>query len=162
MATKPKNTNEYLKTKVLTASPEQLQLMLYDGAIRFTEQARVAIFDKDIEQSHNLLCKAQNIVMELATAMRDELAPDTCAQMRALYMFCYDRLVATNLNKDLTILDESLQILRHMRQTWLLLIEKLKQENSDQSPSLAEEADPPDSSGAHIGQEVGATVNFQG
>ena len=51
MDKKPNTPNEYLKTKVMTASPEQLQLMLYDGAIRFCEQARSAIEEKQIEQS---------------------------------------------------------------------------------------------------------------
>ncbi len=63
--------NEYLKTKVLTASPEELQLMLYDGAIRFCEQARVAVANKEIENSYNLIVRAENILMELTNAMKD-------------------------------------------------------------------------------------------
>ena len=57
--------NEYLKTKVLTASPEQLQLMLYDGAIRFCEQAREAIKNREIEKSYQSLSKAEKIVLEM-------------------------------------------------------------------------------------------------
>ena len=71
-----KNTNEYLKTKVLTASPEQLQLMLYDGALRFCEQARLAIENRQIEDSFNALARAEKIVMELCNGMRDEVAPE--------------------------------------------------------------------------------------
>ena len=57
MDTKPNNTSEYLKTKILTAQPEELQLMLYDGAIRFCEQARESLGNKELENSYNLLTR---------------------------------------------------------------------------------------------------------
>ena len=56
----------YLRTKVFTATPEQLQLMLYDGAIRFAEQARAALEKKNFEQSFTLLTAAQKIMAEMA------------------------------------------------------------------------------------------------
>ena len=49
----------YLRTKIFTATPEQLQLMLYDGAIRFSEQARVALQKKDFETSFNCLTRTR-------------------------------------------------------------------------------------------------------
>ena len=49
MDTKTSPINQYQKTKILTASPEQLQLMLYDGVIRFCEQARETIQAQKIE-----------------------------------------------------------------------------------------------------------------
>ena len=127
MDNKP-NSNAYLKTRVLTASPEQLQLMLYDGAIRFCEQARVAIEAKDIEKSYKLITRAEDIVMELTNGLRDDIDPETCANMRNLYIFCYERLVDANLKKELSCLDDAVKVLRHMRETWVLLIEKLQQE----------------------------------
>lgn len=137
-----KNTNEYLKTKVLTASPEQLQLMLYDGALRFCEQARLAIENRQIEDSFNALARAEKIVMELCNGMRDEVAPETCQNMRRLYLFCYDRLVEANLEKELGPLDEAVRILRHMRQTWLLLMDKLNAERAEQCPIPQHESFP--------------------
>jgi flagellar protein FliS len=151
------NINKYQKTKILTASPEQLQLMLYDGAIRFCEQAREAIKEKKIEESYTLISKAEKIVMEMSNSMRDELAPETCAKMRALYMFCYERLVNANLKKDTKSLDESLDILRHMRETWLLLMEKLFEEKADQQP-VAIGA----SASNNENSEIGANINFEG
>jgi len=52
----------YLRAKVFTATPEQLQLMLYDGAIRFSEQARAAMDKKDYEASYNGISRAQKII----------------------------------------------------------------------------------------------------
>ena len=153
------NSNAYLETKVLTASPEQLQLMLYDGAVRFCEQAKAAIGIGEVENSYLLITKAEKIVMELQGSMRDEIAPETCANMRRLYLFCYDRLVTANLKKDLKALDEAIDVLRDLRQTWLMLIEKLHEEQTEQAPKEMETIDRIDEV---LGQEVGATINFEG
>ena len=99
--------NKYLQAKVLTASPEQLQLMLYDGCIRFCEQARTAIEQKQIEPSYKLLSRAEAIILELCNSLREEVAPEPCANMRRLYMYCYERLVTANIKKDLTSLDDA-------------------------------------------------------
>ena len=133
--TKTKNSNAYLEAKVLTASPEQLQLMLYDGAIRFCEQARLAIQDNKIEESFNLITKAEKIIMEMLNSLRDEFAPETCANMRRLYVFCYDRLIDANLKKISKPLDEALDVLRPMRETWILLLEKINEEKTNPTPS---------------------------
>ena len=52
------DVNEYLKTKVLTASPAELRLLLLDGSIRFAEQARMGLVNKDFEQSYWRMCQA--------------------------------------------------------------------------------------------------------
>ncbi len=122
--------DQYLRNAVLTATPEQLQLMLYDGAIRFATQAREALQAKEIEQTHNLLTRAQRIIVEMQNGLRPEIAPDVCKQMASLYSFVYRRLIDANVNKDLAALDESLKILNHLRETWILLMDKLKQERS--------------------------------
>lgn len=122
------NKNEYLRTKVMTASPEELTMMLYDGVVRFSEQAREAMANKDYETSYKLIIKAQNIVTEFMGTLKDDYAPEICGKMRALYLFCYRRLVEANLKRDLSNLDDAIKILRHMRETWALLLEKIAAE----------------------------------
>jgi flagellar secretion chaperone FliS len=123
-------TNEYLKTKVLTASPEMLTLMLWDGAIRFAEQGREAIHKKDIEGSYHALLRAQKIVMELTGSLRHDVNPDLCKNLSALYTFIYRRMVDANLQRDAKLVDDALEIMRHQRETWVLVIEKLTQEKA--------------------------------
>ncbi len=154
------SSNAYLETKVMTASPEQLQLMLYDGAIKFCEQASEAIKTKNIEESFNLITKAENIIMELNNSMKDEYAPEACANMRRLYLFCYDRLVTANLKKDLKALSEAIEVLRQLRETWLMLIEKLKEERSEEASGQEPELQMSTPSGPR--EEIGATINFEG
>jgi flagellar protein FliS len=115
----------YLKTKVLTATPEQLQLMLYDGAITFSEQARTALVAKNYEQSFNGISRAQRIIAELTSSLKHELAPDLCGKLAALYNFVYRKLVEANIEHKLASLDEALSILRYQRETWVLLLEQL-------------------------------------
>jgi flagellar secretion chaperone FliS len=115
----------YLRTKVLTATPEQLQLMLYDGAIRFCEQARVGLANKNYEQSYNGLSRATRIINELTSSLKHELAPQLCGKLAALYNFVYLKLIEANVQHEMKSLDEALNILRYQRETWVLLLDKL-------------------------------------
>ena len=148
------NSNAYLETRVMTASPEQLQLMLYDGAIRFCEQAREAIEAKEIEQSFTLISKAETIVMELCNSMKEDIAPETCANMRRLYLFCYDRLVQANLKREIAPLQEAVTVLNELRETWLLLMEKLNSEREGSGQAkLQDDA---------VAEQVGSTISLEG
>ena len=121
-------SQEYLKTKVLTASREMLTLMLWDGAIRFAEQGKEAIRKKDIEGSYNALIRSQKIITELSKALNREVDPDLCGKLAALYNFIYRRLVQANVDKDEKLVDDALEIMRMQRQTWAMVIEKVAQE----------------------------------
>ena len=118
----------------MTARPEQLQLMLYDGAIRFASQAREAIEKREIENSFNLLTRAQNIVREMESGLRHEVAPEICGQMASLYRFVFSKLVDANVNKDVQAVDDALKVLRHQRDTWAILADKIQKAQSDESP----------------------------
>ena len=117
--------NEYLKTKVMTASPQELRLMLYDGAIKYCHQAMKAVDAKDIEESYNCLMRAQKIVMELSTSLNHETAPDICDKLSALYTYIYRLLVDANLQKDNKLIDEALKLLEYEKQTWQMLMDKI-------------------------------------
>ncbi len=155
-----KNHQEYLKTRVMTASPEQLHLMLYDGAIRFAEQGRQALLDKKFEDSFNLITKVEKIVMEMNSGLKDDVDPEVCKKMRALYLYCYDRLVMANIRHQIEPLDEAMKILRHMRETWLLLMNKLQEERAQQQEPREEYASRSDPDARP--EEAGSLINFQG
>lgn len=108
----------------MTATPEQLQMMLYDGAIRFARQGREALQQGDLETSCEKLLRAQCIVLELQNGLRPEVNPHLCEQMASLYTFVYYRLIDANLIHDATPINEALQVLEHQRETWRLLMEK--------------------------------------
>ncbi|HVT89561.1 MAG TPA: flagellar export chaperone FliS [Tepidisphaeraceae bacterium] len=118
-------TQSYLRTRVFTATPEQLQLMLYDGAIRYGEQARIALEKKDFEQSFDLLSRAQKIIAELTACLKHDVSPQLCGKLASLYNFVYRKLIEANVEHTLKPLDEALDILRYQRQTWQLLLDQL-------------------------------------
>lgn len=126
----PNAANEYLRAKVLTATPEQLQLMLYDGAVRFAEKGRQALLAKNYDQSFHNITKAEKILLELNCSLKHDLAPDLCKNLSAIYMFCYRRLVECNTNRDMEAIDEVLGILRYQRETWALLMQQLSKQKA--------------------------------
>jgi len=135
---KPVNhANAYLRTKVMTASPAELRLLLFDGAIKFGEQSRDAITARDHEALYDAVTKCQNIVMELINTLRPELSPELCANLSALYTFIYGRLVKGSTERDTTAIDEALELLRFERETWVLLMEKLDEEQTRSAPALS-------------------------
>jgi flagellar protein FliS len=135
-------SQEYLKTKVMTASPEMLTLMLWDGAIRFAEQGKEAITKKEIEGSYKSLVRSQRIIMELLAGLKHSVNPDLCGKLAALYNFIYLRLVDANIKKDAKLVDDALEIMRHQRETWVMLMDKLAKEKIAQAqPTVAENAD---------------------
>jgi flagellar protein FliS len=147
MSTPGTPSQEYLKSAVLTASPEQLQLMLYDGAIRFATRGLEAIQNQDREAAFNALDRAQRIVLELSNGLRREVNPDLADQMAALYNFVFNRLVEANINQEEQPIHDALRILRHQRETWILLMEKLRRElyptAGPEGPEQVTPANPP-------------------
>ncbi len=130
MAPNNNAAQQYLKAAVMTASPEQLQLMLLDGAIRFATRGGQALQERDYEASFNALDRAQRIVLELNNGLCREVNPPLVDQMAALYGFVYRRLVDANVTHDLQAIQDALKILRHQRETWAMLIDKIRRETA--------------------------------
>ncbi|HWE00990.1 MAG TPA: flagellar export chaperone FliS [Tepidisphaeraceae bacterium] len=121
----PQAAQNYLRTRVFTATPEQLQMMLYDGAIRFTEAGKAAIAKKDWEGTYLNLSRAQKIITELTSGLKPDIAPDMCARLASLYNFIYRKLVDASLHHTIESAEEAIKLLRYQRDTWALLMEKL-------------------------------------
>ncbi|MCC6679001.1 MAG: flagellar export chaperone FliS [Phycisphaerales bacterium] len=122
------NANAYLKTKVLTATPEELRLMLLDGGIKFARQGRDGITRKDYEASYTGLSQSRDIVMELITTVRDEIDPELAAKVRGVYTFIYTLLVEGSFEKDVAKVDKAIELLEFERETWAMLMQKLAEE----------------------------------
>lgn len=126
------SANPYLRTKILTASPEELRLMLYDGAVKFCRQAREALDRKDLETSYTGLMRAQKIVLELSTSLNHTADPDLCSKLSSLYTYIYRLLVDANMDRDLKKIDEAIGLLQYERETWHLLMQKVS--NTRETP----------------------------
>ncbi|HZW09698.1 MAG TPA: flagellar export chaperone FliS [Phycisphaerales bacterium] len=122
--------NAYLRTQVMTASPEQLRLMLLDGALRFARQAVEGIAGKDYEAAYNGITQARAIVLELATSIRADIEPELAERVRSVYLFIYKEMVDASLNRDTARLEKAIELLQYERETWALLIERVAAERA--------------------------------
>lgn len=123
--------NPYLKTQIETASKEQLLIMLYDGAIKFLNQAKLALENKEYEESHRLLLKAQDIIYEFQATLDMDLGGELAQNLFNLYSYYIKRLVYANLKKDKEPIEEVLRHLKGLRDTWKQAILKNKHEESE-------------------------------
>ena len=116
---------QYLRMRVMTATPEQLQMMLYDGAIRFAEQAKAALDAGDFEKSYQGISRVQKILTEMSCGLKPDVLPELCEKLSALYSYVYRRLIDANVKHDAAALAEAIGLLKYQRETWALLLDQL-------------------------------------
>lgn len=108
--------NAYQRNAIMTATPAELTLMLYEGAIKFCNIAIMGIEQKDMEKAHINLKKAQDIISEFRITL-DRKYP-VWEDFDRVYDYIYRRLVEANLSKDVEIIEDALKQIREMRDTW--------------------------------------------
>lgn len=106
----------YQNNSILTAAPEELILMLYNGAIKFCNLASEAIDQNNISKSNDNILKAQDIISELRVIL-DKKYP-VAQEMDRMYEFIYHLLVEANISKDKDKLSTATQFIREFRETW--------------------------------------------
>ena len=107
---------QYNNSKVLTASPAELTLMLYDGAIKFCNIALMAIEQKDIEKAHINIIKVHKIIDYLRQTL--DMKYPVAQDFERIYTYLSQRLVEANVKKDKEILEEVGEHLRSVRDNW--------------------------------------------
>ncbi len=113
---------QYQRNKILTASPAELTLMLYEGAIKFCNVAIAGIESGDMEKAHNNIIKAQKIIDEFRSTLNHKYP--VAEDFDNVYKYVGRLLVDANVKKDATILEEALTHLRTMRDTWKEVMQK--------------------------------------
>lgn len=116
----------YKRQQVMTATPEALTLMLYNGALRFMSEGVEAIQKKDFEQANTSLQKAQNIISEFRITLKMEY--DISKQLLPLYNYVYDRLVEGNLKSDISKVEEAKGIITELRDAWAQAMKEARKE----------------------------------
>jgi flagellar secretion chaperone FliS len=106
----------YQNNAIQTASPSELTLMLYEGAIKFANIALIAIENNDTEKIHLNIVKTENIIMELRSTL--DFKYPVANEFEKVYEYIYRRLVEANVKKEKEILEEALGYIREMKDTW--------------------------------------------
>ncbi|MBQ8188277.1 MAG: flagellar export chaperone FliS [Lachnospiraceae bacterium] len=107
---------KYQNSKVLTASPAELTLMLYEGIIKFTNIAVVAIEEKDYSKANTNIMKAERIVDHLSATLNDKYP--VAQEFRNVYGAIMQALIQGNIKKDVDELNRALEYSRMIRDTW--------------------------------------------
>ena len=107
---------QYNNNKVLTASPAELTLMLYDGAIKFCNIAESAVEQGDIQKAHNNIVKVQRIINYLRQTL--DMKYPVAQDFENIYVYLNQRLIQANIKKDIEILKEVNEHLHSVRDTW--------------------------------------------
>jgi len=110
--------NQYQQNQVGTASPEQILLMLYDGAIRFTRRAITGIEEDKPEMRLSGVAKAMAIIAEFSNSLNHDIGGQIAEDLDALYNFMIRELTSANLNNDVQKLRNVETLLVDLRQTW--------------------------------------------
>ncbi|KRL06417.1 MAG: flagellar export chaperone FliS [Liquorilactobacillus hordei] len=108
----------YLKNQVMSASPNKLIEMLYQGAIKSVKIAGLAIENDNPKKAHKELVRAQDILMELKGSLNTEVGGDVPENLESLYEFMYQQLVKANMNKDQTLLPPVVKMLTELLDAW--------------------------------------------
>ncbi len=109
-------TLAYKNNSIQTASPAELTLMLYDGAIKFCNIALGAIENNDIQKANTNIIKAEKIITEFRATL--DFKYPVAKDFELVYDYIYRRLIEANIHKDAEVLTEALKYIREMRDTW--------------------------------------------
>ncbi len=112
----PNAYSQYSTNRILTASPAELTLMLYEGAIKFCNIAIIGIEQGSIQKAHDNIMKTERIIQEFQITLNHDYP--VAKDFDAVYSYMIRRLHEANMKKDKDILEEVLTHLRTMRDTW--------------------------------------------
>jgi flagellar protein FliS len=107
----------YRESSVLSAPPEALVVMLYDGALRFLFQAGVTMRENQIEATHRKLRRAEDIIIHLRDTLDMEQG-EISERLHAIYMFCLRHLRQARLDQDPAKVEQVRAMLAELREAW--------------------------------------------
>lgn len=122
MATNP--YAQYQNSKVLTASPAELTLMLYDGAIKFGNMAIAAMKENDVQKAHTNIVKFQRIIQEFRQTL--DMKYPVAKDFDNIYALTLQRALEANIKKDPEIMGQAVDYIRSLRETWVQVMDKNK------------------------------------
>ncbi len=121
-----KSIDQYRKAAVTSASPLELVVMLYDGALRFMEAGKLAMQTGDTYKQNEDLKRAQRIIVELTSCLDLQRGGEIAQNLSALYSFAYDRLVQGNVYDRPAYIDQAIKVFSDLREGWAGLVAQEK------------------------------------
>ncbi len=120
----PDGYNAYQRIQTQTSSPGQLVVMLYNALVNDLRRGEAALLRDDGEETHRVLVRAQDIVMELMASLDREQGEDLATQLADLYQYIYQRLLDANVKKDVDAVREVASLVTPLREAWIRAVEE--------------------------------------
>lgn len=121
MAYPTSNLDQYRKSAVITASPLQLVIMLYDGAMKNLNAGKRAMLEHNTFEQNNSIIKAQKIIAELISCLDMKQGGEIATNLLSLYSYCYSSLLQSNVEDKPELIDQVILILSNLRSSWVEL-----------------------------------------
>jgi flagellar protein FliS len=128
---------EYLESRVLTAPPERLHLIVVEAALRFAKIGAQALRDRKFDRSFASLSKARDCVNELMCSVQGDSQPELANRLKSLFLFCHRALLQADLEHEPRHADDAVRVLEIHRETWLELIGRLAQPGAQAAAAQA-------------------------
>lgn len=125
----------YKKVDVETASQGKLVIMLFNGALQRAEEAKRQLRKRNMEAVHNNLIRAQDIIAEVRGALNLE-AGEVARNLDRIYEYFQHLLIQANIRKDPAPIDQCVEMMASMRNTWQELFDDLANEQPPTPPQL--------------------------
>lgn len=129
--------HDYLLTEVQTASPQRLQLLLVEAAIRFGQQARERWAAGQEDAASESLAKCQQVVTQILAGLNPEPAPELVARVAAIYLYLFRTLLSAQLERSDALLADALRVLEEERVTWREVCERVPLGRAPGAPAEA-------------------------
>ena len=127
---------KYKQVEINTASQNRLVVMLYDGAIKFLEEACKSMDKKHgTEQVHNNIVKAQEIIYELLSSLNYE-AGEIANRLASIYTYMNQKLTEGNVSKTKPPVLEVIKYLKELKSAWEVAEEKVAKGNIDSNNNV--------------------------
>ncbi len=108
--------NQYKENSIKTASPQELTMMLYNGALKFMNQGKLHIQQHNVEGANEALKRAQDIIQELNITL--DMKYEISHNLRSIYLYILEKLVDANISKNCIPIDEAIEMVTELRDTW--------------------------------------------
>ncbi|MDH5750899.1 MAG: flagellar export chaperone FliS [Deltaproteobacteria bacterium] len=108
----------YKKAAVSTMDQRKLIIMLYDGAIRFLNNAITRMEEGDAYKAHRNLVKGKSIIAELLASLNLENGGEIATNLQRLYTYMFNELIDANLEKDTSRIGKVVELLKDLREGW--------------------------------------------
>jgi flagellar protein FliS len=135
MASMNYKINSYQKVEVETNDPIKLVIMLFEGAINFTEKAKRRMMDNKVAEKGILITKVMAIVDELHSSLDMEKGGEVAANMNRIYHYIRERLTDANMKNDPSVLTEVIRHFRVLKDAWVKVYSEQKQTSQQKQPA---------------------------